>query len=416
MTARLFLLLLLFPGLVSAQEVRFNLASQISPSRTRHLLLDLTGPPGQTANKIVVKLPKGIEGTQVVAGNLPKGWKFSSKRTKFTLTGPEMPLPLRARLEIGRADAPLQVKVAIYGGGERIFKRDNLILQLLPPLIVRDSLRGILALPPRLMPGDLVEMCIINPRLTPSEGTWTIAGVPLKAALDSRSNNPNQQNWMLSMTVPELAVGAAVSVVYQDALGLRTVFVPENPQCVVVAPNTQKPTRPVLAECAPRAVISGALCVGGWFPSQKSRLGLLIDGKPAPVPVAVCNQAIFMPLLPGLKPGKHTVSGDPAAGFSADMSFEFEAIDVQAEIDKGELVAGQMAELSFFVLGSSAPMKIRVINTTPEVISMDGGDVQVIETFGGGGNISTRTIETKALGNFVIQYELAEDHCPCLEK
>ncbi len=391
-----------------AQDARLVVATQMTPARVRQLYLEVLGPSSSQVNQIVVKLPREVDTTLFDAGYLPEGWKLKVSRHKITVSGPPRNLPFKARLEMGYQDPPLQVDAQVRGGGETIYQRENMLLRIMGPLVVASKLRGLMALPPLLAPGDLVEMRLINPRLTPPEGSWSIAGALLKA------ESEGENKWVLKLKVPELAAGP-VAVKYFDPTGLCTVDVANDPHCRIVPAPKRTPEAPRLARCAQRGVLGGGLCVGGWFP-ENARNGLLIDGRPVGAPITASNQALFVPLALDLKPGVHQLSGDPAAGFPQQEPIEFEVIDIQAELDKSELVEGQRSELSFFVVGSQAPMQIRVINTTPEIITLEGGDEQVIETFGGGGNIASRSVETRALGNFVIKYEIGGARCPCTEQ
>ncbi len=391
-----------------AQDARLILTSQASPDRTRHLFLDVQGPPATRVNQIIVKLPRDLDTSLIQKGFLPAGWVLRVSRHKITVSGPPLPLPFSGRLELGRQDPPLQVNAYVRGDGETIYQRENMLLKLLPPLQVRNKLRGLLVLPPLLASGDYVEMRLINPLLTPPQGSWIVAGQTLKAEAES------ENEWVLRMRVPELPPGP-VAVKYIDPRGLCTVDVTNETHSRVVPPPKNLPSAPKLVRCAARAVLGGGLCVGGYFP-EGTRAGLLINGRPTGPPITASNQALFVPVPLDLKPGVHKLSGDPAVGFAQVEPFEFELIDIQAELDKAELVEGQQAELSFFIVGSQAPMQIRVINTTPEIISLEGGDEQVIETNGGGGNIATRGVETRALGNFSIKYEIGGSRCPCTEQ
>lgn len=405
------LILILIVGCMNsglAQDARLTLATQATPDRTRHLFLDVQGPPTTRVNNIVVKLPRELDTSLIKKGFLPEGWQLRVSRHKLTVSGPPTPLPFSGRLELGNQNPPLQVDAHVRGDGETIYKREAMLLKLLPPLQVRDKLRGLLALPPLLAPGDFVEMRLVNPLLTPPQGSWVVAGQTLKA------ESEGENKWVLRMRVPELAPGP-VSVKYIDPRGLCTVDVPNDAHSRVTPAPKSLPSAPRIVRCAARAVLGGGLCVGGFFP-EGTRNGLLIDGRPVGAPITASNQALFLPVPIDLKPGVHTLSGDPAVGFPAAEPIAFEVIDIQAELDKTELVEGQRAELSFFIVGSESPMQIRVINTTPEIISLEGGDEQVIETFGGGGNIATRAVETHALGNFVIKYEIGGARCPCTEQ
>lgn len=69
---------------------------------------------------------------------------------------------------------------------------------------------------------------------------------------------------------------------------------------------------------------------------------------------------------------------------------------------------GQSAPLTGEVTGTTAPVRIRIKNTRPEIGRLEGGDDQVVVTSGGTPNIWTRSLTGVAEGTFAIDAEAAE--------
>lgn len=93
-----------------------------------------------------------------------------------------------------------------------------------------------------------------------------------------------------------------------------------------------------------------------------------------------------------------------------------EALALHARLDKHRLgqggPGGGIARLRLVVEGTEAPVRIELINRTPGVIGLEGGDVQVSVSTGGGDNHLEREILTHRAGDLEILYHLADSPCP----
>ena len=67
------------------------------------------------------------------------------------------------------------------------------------------------------------------------------------------------------------------------------------------------------------------------------------------------------------------------------------------------------------VEGTERPVSVRLTNATPEVISLEGGDEQVVTTSGGADNRVVRTVRAVGRGDFDLRWELDLPSCPCGE-
>lgn len=157
----------------------------------------------------------------------------------------------------------------------------------------------------------------------------------------------------------------------------------------------------------------GEACVCGRFPTPAAQGGLLLDGEAlGPPPAASASSAVFV-LPSGLAIGRHVISGDPAFGFGAGDRLEFDVVRIEASLDQNELWRGSGTSLRLRVAGSEQPLRLQVVNRTPSIISLEGGDEQAVTTSGGSDNAATRTVRGVTRGAFDIGWELLDGRCPC---
>ena len=97
-------------------------------------------------------------------------------------------------------------------------------------------------------------------------------------------------------------------------------------------------------------------------------------------------------------------------------SARVEVLSLAGDVDRNELLRGQSTPLRLQILGTAEALEIRLKNTTPGIISMSGGDDQVVRTSGGASNIYQGTVRGLSPGDFNITYELTTGSCPCNEQ
>lgn len=73
---------------------------------------------------------------------------------------------------------------------------------------------------------------------------------------------------------------------------------------------------------------------------------------------------------------------------------------------------GATARMRLEVRGTAAPVRVELINRTPGVVALEGGDLQVTPTTGGADNHLERALSTYRAGDFQILYRLTPDPCP----
>lgn len=73
---------------------------------------------------------------------------------------------------------------------------------------------------------------------------------------------------------------------------------------------------------------------------------------------------------------------------------------------------GGLSRLRVEVEGTEAPVRVELVNHTPGVVALQGGNTQVIRTTGGADNHLARTLATHRAGEFEIRYRLHPHPCP----
>ena len=183
---------------------------------------------------------------------------------------------------------------------------------------------------------------------------------------------------------------------------------------------------PFLITCTPKIFAGDYLCVCGFFPTQFSRNQLLLDGKPLGKLAGTRDTIVFSPK--GLRPGRHVIEWNVAAFSDPTLvnpdlgdrqppsnldEVAFVLLEVQGTIDQNALFTGQGTTLRLRIIGSEERLPIELTNKTPQIIDMEGGVTQVIQSSGGANNTVERRVKGTMRGNFNIVYKLALPPCPC---
>jgi hypothetical protein len=162
--------------------------------------------------------------------------------------------------------------------------------------------------------------------------------------------------------------------------------------------------------CAPRALVGQTVCVCGKFPDPAPADGFRIDGRP--VAVLASNPAnVKLQLPPDLAPGPHAITG--AGGITGRAVVEVVAPRVWLEVT--QLQFTQQTMLHVAAEGTPAQLPVRLTNRDPHVVTLGGGDTQVVPTSGGTPNeIPPREVLAGAYpGQFHIDAEIEVGACPC---
>jgi len=208
-------------------------------------------------------------------------------------------------------------------------------------------------------------------------------------------------------------LGSSLSLSYTDRWGVDLYYTPSYPDIqIAYYPEGENPT---ITGVTPMAIVGNLICVCGYFPDEQSRNGILLDGKSLGPPISASKHTLVFRLPEDIQPGIHTVSGSAAAGFLAADAKNFDVIRIRGSIDRTKLRRGESTPLRMSIEGTDKVLNISLSNETPEIITLDGGDRQVIPTSGGRNNGFEKIVHGHTAGDFVLNYELDLSFCPCAE-
>lgn len=209
----------------------------------------------------------------------------------------------------------------------------------------------------------------------------------------------------------DLAPGGSVALQYVDLYGDVVLDVPSIPGVEVVEPTANSGAR--ITAATPRTFAGETACVCGSFPGSVAWNGLLLDGEALGPPVSASSRMAWVQLPAALAAGEHVFSGAAEPGFPAGDRAVMLVLEIGGEIDSSKLQRLETTPMRLWVIGTSEPVELRVRNKTPSIISIEGGDDQVIRTSGGEPNALVRSVQGLSPGAFDIGYELAGAGCPC---
>jgi tetratricopeptide (TPR) repeat protein len=173
---------------------------------------------------------------------------------------------------------------------------------------------------------------------------------------------------------------------------------------------------PSITGGAPLAGAGAELCVCGRFPRPEHAFALRLDETPlSPAAVRRDGETLHVTLPADLAPGRHTVAGDPAAGFAAGDGWSFELIRVSSRLDGSERIQrGGRGKLILTVEGTRSPIELELRNRNPDLVRLKGGTVQTVRTSGGRNNSVSRRLQGLGrAGTYRIDPELSLPSCPC---
>jgi hypothetical protein len=391
-----------------------------------HLLLTVDAGHERPIDEVRLSLPKKAV-KDAAPAHLPPGWSMDRQREALVLRGPATPPPLYLKLDVG-GRVPAKVEYRVFAAGEEITRREDAVAEL-PPVAPRNSVQGLVVLPPQVSAGETVQFRAVDPSLTPPSGEWTIAGQvlePIDAAGVPCGKDPAGRGIFQFTIPPAWQSGQPVPVTFDDPWG-DTVAKDPDPGMEVKPPRFEdtngdgvwNPGEPLLDqdgpptinEASPFASPGGQACVCGNFADFESRSGVLVDGRLLGPPLTASNTVVWLELPPNLPLGRHTISGWRGAGFSPEVSHQLDIVRVEGSLDQQQLFSGGATEMQLRVTGTQQPVPIRLRNHTPAIVTLDGGPDQVLTTSGGENNQARQTVRAVARGAFNIQWQLPE--CPC---
>ncbi len=221
-----------------------------------------------------------------------------------------------------------------------------------------------------------------------------------------KSGEKEGENKSFSANPPEPVM---VRVTYRNRFGQILV---DGEAEVRPVPVLSEGDVPVILYGTEMAFAGRQACVCGFFPNPSHWSGLMLDGEPVRVTSAT-SSAVSFELPSGALSGAHQVTGNPTAGFSKEDLWRIIALELSGSLDQEELFSGGSTIMRLEITGTDEPLALRLRNTTPSVITLDGGDDQVATSSGSQPNTVTRTVGAKGRGSFNIEWSLDTEPCPC---
>lgn len=210
------------------------------------------------------------------------------------------------------------------------------------------------------------------------------------------------------LTLPkDLSPGEPLSIRYLDEWGDPWVEVAEVPDVEVVPAEDPPPRR---IESAGRYVIAGrSVCVCGGFDALDIATPFRL-GEQVVQPTSVSRTTAWLS-VPSDALGPTLIQAD---GFRGEAATD--VIQIGAELDQEHLFSGQQTPLRLTVHGTTQSVPIRLVNRTPQVITLEGGNEQSTESPGGTENVVTRQVSAQQRGSFQLNWEMSPAPCPCTEE
>lgn len=394
-------------------------------------------PTGPAVDTVELGVPKKIaEAAEPL--ELPAGWYLTTAKGRVVAQGPPMTPPFRMRVGTGTARPPTKLDVRLLAGDRELLSRKGMVARELPPVTPRNRLAGVVELPPEASPGGTVLARIQDPAFTQPGGQWSLngrvigddegddrrAGIAINEEEDlvvkppprggKGDGKPPRDRGVLAFTLPaDLQAGDRISIRYVDPWGRTLLDVPAVEEFTVTpAPDAAEGGKPAIVTGSPTGFAGQRACVCGRFPGPAAWNGLRLDGAPAE-PLAAAERVVTLGLPADAAPGDHLVTGDPAAGFGEEDRWTIRVLAIAGQLDQAQLFSGGSTRMRLRIVGTDQPLPITVRNTTPQVISLEGGETQTVTTSGGDDNAVERTVRAVGRGSFGLEWELGGDWCPC---
>jgi hypothetical protein len=364
---------------------------------------------GEPVDEIQLEIPTRVAKGARALG-LPPGWQIDQKKGEIVCGGPPVEDKgfVAIALDLGHAAPPDRVPVRVLGGGKVLLERTPTVTQL-PKLETATSIDWLLRLPQVISPGEEVEFVPLDPLRTPTGGEWRIGDVAAEPLSGQQVGEEPRYRYTLPV---DWDLKLRLDVRYTDPWG-EELITAEVTETQVTQPPATPPDRPRITGCTPKAFTDGTICVCGWFPDRASRTGISFNGKPLGEPVSATNRVLNFVLPAESAPGDFEIGSNPAAGITSQESVGGELIRIGGYVDQERLMKGQSTSLRLWIDGTEDPLPIRLVNKTPNIASLEGGEEQNTTTSGGAENDLERMLNARTPGQFNLTYTMKLDPCPC---
>jgi hypothetical protein len=141
---------------------------------------------------------------------------------------------------------------------------------------------------------------------------------------------------------------------------------------------------------------------GNGFDGNAAANTVTFDGQEVPV-LASSPSEIIVSVPQGTALGRQDVIVETQQGVSQPKSMNVIRLGVQA--DSAVLMRGKRGKLQVTVTGTDERVPLRIVNTTPQVITLTNGDTAEVMTSGGRDN----HVELKARGENPGAFQIAAE-------
>jgi hypothetical protein len=375
----------------------------------RQLLLLLPGTvQGRPIDKVQVSLETGkTTGARPI--HVPPGATWKASGSTLDVIVPDHLEVISSAFAFPRADRPFgRVDIRYFEGKRQVWEERLTPWPLNRAQRVTDT-DAVIVLPPRLSPGDRIEFRPVDPNFTPGGGEWRIGG--WRPTWNGSYDRP-----LYHFDVPaDPGQQGPLQIRYESAW--RETLVDGVATGVTVGSVPQPAgSEAALLACSPAVLDGGPLCLCGSFPPDATA-ALLINGRPVGEYLVSSSPTIAVLKFPSDFPaGPFLFSTGDRSGFSIADSARGVLIRVGGEIDRSKLLRGQSTTMRLWLTGTDERTDLKLWNSTPAIVSLEGGNDQVVTSSGGAPNEVSRTVFAGAPGDFSLNYQLTIDTCPCAKE
>jgi len=403
---------------------------------------------GEHSLLVGVESPDKVDRVQVtlpnrhsfVPGWVPSTWKLTLDGRKVVIVGDplfgvSLRLDAKPNEDLIRKVQGKEVELEVGTAASPRLTRFKLKVDALPRVQPGDDWArlGALILPPEITPGGPI---FVTPAPGFSEGIWE----PSKGLGQPNNNDEVAKERIREAARRTEALSRELSTFFRNlpAVPAAPDALPRNSQMMafqeppdgfsyfdryfeLLAELEPSWKRVPAAKCdvtiaggTPLAFAGQDACVAGCFPSDLGGLEdaarlLMLDDQIPLVPQAASPTTIVVRIPADTRPGQRFINWKQ--GGASTGRLQLVVLQLEGAIDQNQLWRGQSTTMRLRIVGSDQALPLNIINRTPSVIQIEGGERQVISTSGGADNVVTRQVRGIMKGNFTIDYSL--DQPPC---